>query len=285
MVDSGLSKAVIRFVAGLLSLLILLIAPAVHVYPWGPKAHQAVTRYAVENLPAPLQGFFAVHRDFLVEHALDPDRRKGEDGVEAPKHYIDIDYYDSYPFAHVSRDLAALIAKYGEQTVYRIGILPWAIAVTVDELTEAMRAGDIKMLLNKAADLSHYVADANQPLHTTQNHDGQQTGNFGIHARFETAFVDFFWKDGYFVPQPAWYVDDPLEYAFGIIAESHRLLDPVLRADTKAAARYSLAEWGYYQTLWEEGAGDAMQGAFNQAAADIASLWYTAWVDAGRPEL
>ena len=40
--------------------------------------------------------------------------------------------------------------------------------------------------------LAHYIQDAHQPLHATNNYDGQLTGNNGIHARFETALFERF---------------------------------------------------------------------------------------------
>jgi DNA-directed RNA polymerase specialized sigma24 family protein len=38
--------------------------------------------------------------------------------------------------------------------------------------------------------MGHYVADLAQPLHVTENHDGQLTGQKGLHHWFEENVVD-----------------------------------------------------------------------------------------------
>jgi hypothetical protein len=46
--------------------------------------------------------------------------------------------------------------------------------------------------LNIAGTMGHYVGDLAQPLHVTENYDGQLTDQKGIHAFFEDAVVDEF---------------------------------------------------------------------------------------------
>lgn len=41
--------------------------------------------------------------------------------------------------------------------------------------------------------LGHYVSDMSQPLHTTENYDGQMTEQKGVHAFFEDVMVDALW--------------------------------------------------------------------------------------------
>ena len=43
-----------------------------------------------------------------------------------------------------------------------------------------------------AVALRHYIQDAHQPLHATDNYDGQLTGNDGIHSRFERDLFERF---------------------------------------------------------------------------------------------
>jgi hypothetical protein len=44
-----------------------------------------------------------------------------------------------------------------------------------------------------AGTMGHYVADLAQPLHVTENYDGQMTDQKGIHAHFEDTMVDELW--------------------------------------------------------------------------------------------
>ena len=59
-------------------------------------------------------------------------------------------------------------------------------------MVEALRAGDWTSAVTWAADLGHYTADSHQPLHCTKNYDGQNTGNDGVHFRFEVMMMDRF---------------------------------------------------------------------------------------------
>jgi hypothetical protein len=47
-----------------------------------------------------------------------------------------------------------------------------------------------------AADIGHYVADMHQPLHLTRNYNGQLTGNYGIHARYEGQMIALLGANG-----------------------------------------------------------------------------------------
>ncbi len=73
----------------------------------------------------------------------------------------------------------------GEAALARHGTLPWVIRDQVTRLAEAFRQKRRDRIEEAIADLSHYVGDLHQPLHTTRNYDGQMTGNRGIHAIFE----------------------------------------------------------------------------------------------------
>jgi hypothetical protein len=57
--------------------------------------------------------------------------------------------------------------------ISRDGMLPWQIGEYSLRLTKAMKAGDWDEVKLHAASLAHYLADAHDPLHTTQNYDGQ----------------------------------------------------------------------------------------------------------------
>lgn len=47
--------------------------------------------------------------------------------------------------------------------------------------------------LTVAGVIAHYLSDLSQPLHVTENHDGQMTEQTGVHSHFEDALVDELW--------------------------------------------------------------------------------------------
>lgn len=279
-----------RVAVSLFLSLLLLAGATSTAFGWGPEGHKIINAQAMENLPEPLRSYFLEHSDFIQQNALAADERKSLDPDESPRHYIDLDYYDEYPFEKVSHNLDELIAQYGELTVKRWGLLPWAIAQTLEKLTAQMKAGDEGMWLT-AADLAHYIGDAHQPFHTTKDYDGRDSRTKGIHERFEIALVSFFWEEegaGQLEPLQAIYIDDPLETAFKIVIASYRWVEPLLEADIaaqKVGSKHSLSKEGYWRAFWDGGGGKCMVERFNEAAFYVASFWYTAWVDAGKPDL
>ena len=69
------------------------------------------------------------------------------------------------------------------------------------------------------------------------------------------------------------------------VADSHALFDPVLAADREAAkASGSVESRVYFRMLWQK-TQDIFTKQADAAATHLASLWYTAWVDAGRPPI
>jgi hypothetical protein len=81
------------------------------------------------------------------------------------------------------------------------------------------------------------------------------------------------------------YVDNPVDFAFAYILASNALVDSILRADDTAKARSGWngsgsAPSAYYAILWERTRALTLR-QFQQATVDLASLWYTAWVNAG----
>ena len=65
---------------------------------WGFHAHKIANQYAVFTLPEQLIGFYKKNIDYLTEHSVDADKRRYAIKEEAPRHYIDIDYYGEDPF-------------------------------------------------------------------------------------------------------------------------------------------------------------------------------------------
>lgn len=274
--------------------LALLLAIAPQAEAWGFAAHREVTRLAIESLPEPLASLFRRNADYLVEHSIDPDlwRAAGRAG-EDPNHYLDLDAFGTYPFAGLSRVEGEHLARYGAAAVAK-GRVPWRVAEVQRELVEAFRERDPARALQAAAALAHYVGDAHVPLHATVNHDGQLTGQTGVHARWESALFERFevqLEQGLH-PAAAHLIGDPVDAIFDVLASAYKDSLEVLESDRACAGDKDLAETPeddryddrYYSRLYEREAV-RLRTRLRSSAEAIGSFWLSAWQRAGRPEL
>ena len=261
----------------------ILIFSSGAAWSWGWMAHRWINGQAFEHLPVEMASFGRWTRA-VAAHASDADYRKSRDPLEAPRHWIDIDSYPEFTQGRLSHNLDSLRARHGHRLdVYRNGVVPWAIAEVTESLSVAMAAGDWGEAILQAADLGHYVGDLHQPLHTTKNYDGQLTGNDGIHLRYEIDMIrrnlDQLRADSAL----ASYVEDPLEHVFSTIQGTWSYVDSIMAADRQARKKDPIYGDGYYRILWEE-TGHFTVKQLAQATQILADLWYTAWIDAARPQ-
>jgi hypothetical protein len=265
-----------------LALLVLRPAPA---GAWGGDVHRLINRSAVTCLPVDFAGFAQWAGD-LEQLSTDADDRKDYVPTEAMRHYIDIDDYPEF-FTHtLPHDYDAMVARYGAARVTDNGILPWAIDETYQNLVAAFEARDWTKAVKLAADIGHYVGDLHQPLHDTKNYDGDLTNQWGIHSRFESNMTDRYMTFLTPSPQTAFVVNDVLNTAFDWIDEIYPGVQIILDADTAAKAESggSTRNSTYYAALWE-GVGQYTAYWIQAATVRIASLWYSAWREAGSPPL
>ncbi len=267
---------------------------------WGFYGHKRINRMAVFTLPPEMVTFYKTHIEFVTNHAVDPDKRRyGVEG-EAPRHYIDIDHYGEHAFDSVPKFWKAAIAKYTEDTLMAYGIVPWQIEKHYYKLLNAFKNENLDQILSYSADLGHYIADAHVPLHTTENYNGQFTGQRGIHGFWESRIPELKAEDyDYFVGR-AKYVDSPIKSAWKIVYDSHMGVDSVLKfeaalnkefpQDRKYAYEnrgnlmmkvYSLEYTNRYDLMIK----GQVERRMRESIIMVGSLWYTAWVNAGKPNL
>jgi len=267
-----------------LTLLLATLLVVSEILGWGSVGHSLINRNATKHFPEEINTFKS-WAEFLALHASDADYRKSSDPNEGNKHFIDIDNYPEFFNGTFPRSIDTLIARYGWNYVWQQGILPWATKYTLDSLTAAFQRKDWNKAKLTAADLGHYVADAHQPLHITRNYDGQYTNQRGIHSRYETQMVNRYQSQFSFTPNPAFYVNNPIEFIFDYIFESYSFLDDLLLADSIAKATAGNVNSDlYYTTLWNL-TGTFTKYLFQKASERLASLFYTAWINAGSPQL
>ncbi len=259
---------------------------------WGSTMHKIVGRAAVGDLPLEMIGngsdnAFAAWRDYLVEHSNDPDINKDNDPLEGYRHYMDIDMHIDqfpFPFTSIPRDENKYLTIFERGD----GVLPWeGWRDPMQRLTDDMRQRDWNAAYLEAACLSHYVADAYTPLHATANYNGylsDDSRNRGIHSRHETTLANKFITSATTSAGSAIYISDPLEEAFSTLANSWTLSQAVLAADLAAQdiSGYRVFDSVYYDEFWSL-IGEETQKQIDDAARMTASMWFTAWVNAGRP--
>ena len=268
----------------LVALLALALVTVQPLAAWGPTAHDIVNTWAIQTLPNEMRGFFEANHHFLVEHANDADLWMDKDRYERKRHYLYMDKYGAFPFLLLPHGYNEAVLKYGAGRVNRDGVLPWQVGQYSLRLTTAFRSRKWDEVKLEAAVLAHYVADARDPLHVTQNFDGQLTNQKGLADRFEISLVDRYSKFFILHPDDASKIDDPTEYAFETCLEAYTELDSIILADLRA--RQNLPDYtdDYFDHFYSQ-VGAIVIKAINEAAHDAGSYWYTAWLNAGKPAL
>ncbi|RMG83394.1 MAG: S1/P1 Nuclease [Bacteroidetes bacterium] len=277
------------------------ISAATIALGWGFFGHKRINRMTVFTLPPELFGFYKAHIEFLTEHAPDPDKRRYAVEGEAPRHFIDIDHYDKEnPFAVVPRKWEDAVAKFTEDTLMAYGIVPWHIEVMVKRLTYAFKNKDLDRILKLSAELGHYVGDAHVPLHTTENYNGQMTGQKGIHGFWESRLPELFAEDyDYFVGK-AEYIADINDFVWTVIEESHAAVDSVLLIEKQLTEEFPSDRKYSYETrgnitiktysrdfsqAFHERLNGMVERRMRKSIIAAGSLIYTAWLNAGQPDL
>jgi hypothetical protein len=267
---------------------------------WGFFGHALINRQAVYSLPPEMLVLYKKELAYLAEKSVNPDRRRYSVKGEAEKHYIDLDHYGDSARFLLPKYWAAALEQYPEDSLRAHGIGPWSTYLTFLSLTKAFAAKDQAAILRLSADLGHYLGDLNVPLHTTQNYNGQLSGQTGIHGFWESRIPELQAKNYRFWVGKASYVSDPQQALWETVARAHSQVDSVLRIEKilslqfPADQKYSYEERNgltvrVYSREFTEAYALALDGQVErQMRASIkliADFWYTAWINAGQPDL
>jgi hypothetical protein len=169
------------------------------------------------------------------------------------------------------------------------------------QLTEAFRQRDGKRILKLAADMGHYIGDAHVPLHTTSNYNGQKTGQHGIHGFWESRIPELFADDSYdyFVGKPE-YVERTEDWFWQSVFDSNKLVDSVLNFEKALRRSFPqdrqmcpdmrlgtmvVVPCRDFAAAYQESLNGMIERRLRAAIHAVSSAWYTAWVDAGEPDL
>jgi hypothetical protein len=193
------------------------------------------------------------------------------------------------------------VEKYGEDSLMAHGIVPWWINIMLQRLTKAFSEKNHSAILKLSAEIGHYIADAHVPLNAHSNYNGQQTGQQGIHGFWESRIPELLAKTAfdYFIGK-AQYLSNPRQFMWQRVLESSAAADTVLYVEKALTQQFSpdlkyafeerngiiIRQYSSVFTIaYDQGLQGMVERRMRQSIFAVASFWYTAWVNAGQPQL
>ncbi len=242
--------------------------------------------------------FYKQHIDYVKEHAIDADKRKFTNHKEVTSHYIDLDLFESeLPFDTVNSCYSDMEIIYGQHFLQRHGKLPWIIINNYNSLVKAFTDKDLSSILKYSADIGHYISDAHVPLHTHSNYDGQNSNQQGIHSLWETQVPHLFIDTLILNNVQVEYISDLDEFVWNCIFKSHQISNDVFRVDSILREEYQNEVMDLvnfqgktkfkrkYCEDFSESLSLKIHERYEKACVSVASMWLSAWIDAGQPDL
>lgn len=251
-------------------------APALSA-AWGTEGHRQIGEKTVDSLSDPLKDFFEDREASFLDLLEDPARGRG------PARFF-LEAYDEFPFYDVppTRELAA--RRFSEEEISANGDALYRLLEDWDELVAAFEAGDFEQALEHASDVTYLVGELGVPPNVSAVGDGQPTRQEGLARRFDTQLTDLFAGDVRVARSTGVYLDRPHEFIRSLPLKAHMWVDNLLFLDAQARRGVSGYDRFYMESMWRE-LGGLVDALLSAAARDSASLIYTAWVSAGRPEV
>lgn len=246
-------------------------------------------------------GFYKLHAFKIRELAVNADKRRYAIADEAPRHYLDADFYeDLVPLDTIPKQFDSAVARYGLDTVLAHGIVPWHIVQVTWWLTKAFAGNDVDEIIRLSADLGHYIGDLHVPLHSTHNYNGQLTNQHGIHGFWESRLPELYAQEYDFFVGKAVYIHDVETIVWQRFEESFAAKDSVLLFEKELRQQlhddhlysYELRGQSLVKTQSQQFSDqyhnrldNMVERRMQQSIFLVGSLWMTAWVDAGQPDL
>jgi hypothetical protein len=279
-------------------IIISLLLPANSYSFWGFFGHRNITRLAVFSLPGDMFPFFRSEIQRLSRISVRPDQRRYAVSWEGPRHFLDMDAYADSVLLKWKRD-PAFADSIPTKLRMEHGMLPHQVLVHKNLLTRAMIQRDGDKILQWAAEISHYIADAHVPLHTTSNYDGQQTGQHGIHGLWESRLPELHYTSYSLYARKARYIERPYESIWRILEESHAAKDSVLAIEKHLSDRMYITTMSHdqrgrnttrqfskeYASAYARALNGMVERRMLASIETVADFWYTCWIDAGMPDL
>ncbi len=237
--------------------------------------------------------------DTLALKSIRPDQRRSTDRNENPKHFIDLENYGPGAVLIMPHDIKTAVEKYSWDTLRKYGYVPYQVLIEYDSLVKALKQKNADSIIFYADDLAHYIEDACVPLHTTNNYDGQLTGQKGLHALWESTIPELELSHyNLYSKHEATYIKDRQETIWAAVRRAHALLPEMFEKEKEVAANFpdssKYEERMYYgrktkvytnafAKQYAAALTSTINDQLNYSANLVADFWYSAWIDAGKP--
>ena len=285
----------------LLTATLLILMIPITSSAWGEKGHIIVNTLALEACASKLPEFMNAARNDIVYNANEPDRWREEANTpmniaQAADHFFDSEFWG--PIATIDTDRYKFMEKVAAKKVelIRVGYLPYAIVEHYGRLVNAFRnwrnaktpqAREAARAdaVHYAGVMGHYVGDAAQPMHMTVHFNGwldnvpnpnNYTRDRGLHARYETAYVDAAIE----VPTVQPKVQPPrrLTDVWGSIKQH------LIQGFNELEPMFQLEKTGEFNPAQPRPKGtEFIATEIARGATMLSNLWYTAWLESGEP--
>jgi len=257
---------------------------------WGFAGHQLIIRRAIALLPPELKPFYEAHLVEVEDRITAPDLWRNVGSDDDPNHFVDfgVPEYGPPPFLLLPREHGAALDRFGAVVLKKYGTLPWREEEMAGGLRRAFErmgsksmyaVSDVTLFTGFAA---HYLQDAYQPFHATDNYDGQNTGNIDVHARFETELIERFTPRLRLSPAAPGPMPSARDAAFDALIVSHGQIDRVLAADNHAKTGKAFYDDDYFEAFFTA-VQPVLEERLSASITATASLVITAWEQAGKP--
>ncbi len=256
---------------------------------WGAEGHAYAAGLAVQCLPenSPLRSYFTINAPWFSSRSSWPDRwRNRPDDAEAARHFLDGERFGvGAQLSRIPHDYKDLVKIRSYEQLRQDGLLPWTVNRQYQLLVSAFREKRWDDVMVHSAYLSHYVADAHVPFHTTENYDGQLStpSQKGVHSRFETQLLQRRITASALRPAIVAATKDPITATLAATQDSLAQVPALLAADKSAVGKsggdYDETYWAAFTPL----ARPVAVARLEAAGRAIAGLLLAAWEAGGKP--
>jgi hypothetical protein len=244
---------------------------------WNEVGHRRAVQEAIEDLPKPLKNFYKDRRDLVMERLTAPGRI-------GPRMTFEVDRLEEFPFETLPVNHERAVRKFGEDKLEEVGDLPWKLIESYQALVEAFKEVDTEAIVERSVEVAVYVDELHQPLNISKWGDGESIDQEGMRERFDSRLLDLYGDKLDVDASTAVYLDRPAEFVMSILRRSYVWVDNLLLYDYMARQGVSSYDRFYYEGLWLL-ASSIVDNRLSDSSKDMASYWYTAWTQAGKPDL
>jgi hypothetical protein len=246
-------------------------------YSWDETGDRIILEKVIDALPKQMKKFYEEREASLFALIEDP--------VEMGQRLtFEVDRLSEFPFEDIPESREAAVEKYGADRIAEAGDLPWRIIDTYEKLIEAFREMDVQAIESLSAEIAFQLGELHNPVNVSRFGDGESIDQHGLRERFDERLLEVYGEKLKVETPTSIYLDRPTEYVFNIVRRAHIWVDNILLHDYIARQGVGSYDRFYYEGLWLR-ASVILSQMFESIARDISSFWYTAWIEAGKPEL